>query len=98
MALICNDDCESMIASSTTETTSEKTDKVSFPKGIPVSFRYDGEKISLHDCKCEEEVTGEENNQKIFRRCVLENGIAVEMKASFYDEQVIDYILYFERM
>ena len=39
--------------------------------GIPVSFKYDGEEISLHDAKCEENVTGEENNQKIFRRTVL---------------------------
>ena len=96
MALICNDDCESMIANSTGEVTEQKIEKVSFPKGIPASFKYDGEKISLHDAKCEESVTGEENNQKIFRRCVLDNGIAVEMKASFYDNRVVDYIIYFE--
>ena len=96
MAMICNDDCLSMLEGRETEGGGKNSHAAAFPKGIPVSFKYDGEEISLHDAKCEETVTGEENNQKIFRRTVLENGLAVEMKGSFYDNRVVDFTVYFE--
>ena len=96
MAMICNDDCLNMLSGEQKEGGEIKACTAAFPKGIPVSFKYDGEEISLHDAKCEEKVVGEENNQEIFRRTVLDNGLAVEMKGRFYDNRVVDYTVYFE--
>lgn len=96
MAMICNDDCISMLSGKDEQGTQKNSHAAAFPKGIPVSFKYDGKEISLHEAKCEEKVTGEENNQEIFRRTVLEDGLAVEMKGHFYDNRVVDFTVYFE--